>query len=198
MKIQCILLREGGSKVELDGLEYHFEPVADGCHVAIVANDNHADRFLAIPEAFKLYRGEHEPTAKEPLKLRATVITDPTDVRVLPSSPVSVLLGSSVHEATYEIGTNTYQLGDIVNMAFEKSGLTAEEWNELEEEDRHAKIDIVLDDLAEAADKAPEEDKTEPAANEREELAAQYKAKFGKAPHYRLSIDNMKAALAAE
>jgi len=62
------------------------------------------------------------------------------------------LLGSSAHDATYEIGGKTYQLGDVVRQAFEKSGLTTEEWNAQAEEDRHARIDMALDDIAAAAE----------------------------------------------
>ena len=48
MKIECILKREGGSVVDLGGVEYHFEPLADGAHVADVENEAHIDRFLSI------------------------------------------------------------------------------------------------------------------------------------------------------
>lgn len=61
MKIECILHREGGTHVELGGIDYHFEPVADGAHVADVKEEAHIDRFLSIPESFKVYHGKDTP-----------------------------------------------------------------------------------------------------------------------------------------
>lgn len=55
MKIECILKREGGSKVEIGGTEYHFAPQADGAHVAEVSNNGHIQRFLSIPEGYRIY-----------------------------------------------------------------------------------------------------------------------------------------------
>lgn len=132
MQIECILKRKGGTQVDLGGVKYDFQPNDDGAHVATVEADEHIERFLAIPEGYKIHRGA------------APVQTA--------SSPAA-LLGSSVHEATYEIGGKTVQLGLVVAKAHEKSGLTVEEWNAIEEEDRHARIDVVLDHLADAAEK---------------------------------------------
>jgi hypothetical protein len=75
--------------------------------------------------------------------------------------------------------------------AFESSKLTAEEWNGLEEEDRNAKIDIALDELAEEEDAG-----TVSKTDDKEALSVEYKAKFGKAPHYRMTAESIKAALA--
>ena len=47
MRIECKLHREGGTKVEIDGTEYHFEPQADGTHAADVTNEDHIARFLS-------------------------------------------------------------------------------------------------------------------------------------------------------
>lgn len=54
MKIECKLIREGGTKVELDGVEYHFAPGPDGKHVAEVTDKTHIQRFLSIGEAYQL------------------------------------------------------------------------------------------------------------------------------------------------
>lgn len=105
MQIECILKREGGTVAEIGGIDYHFEPLADGAHVAEVENDDHVDRFLSISEGYRLYRpGKNKP----------------------------------------------------------------------------------------ADETAPEDDA------ERAALAEQYEAKFGKKPHYKKSIDAIKAELAAE
>lgn len=56
--IECTLIREGGTYSSTpDGTEYHFAPQADGAHVAFIDNPDHADVFLAIPSAWRLYRG---------------------------------------------------------------------------------------------------------------------------------------------
>lgn len=177
MKIECKLIREGGTIVDIGGVEYHFEPLADGAHVAEVSNDDHADRFLAIPEGYKLYRGKLDPKGK--------TSAEPSAKTKKAASSTEVLLGSSVHESSYEIGGKTYALGDIVTKAHTASGLTTEAWNALAEDERHAMIDGTLDELAEAAP-----------ADDREALAAEYKAKFGKAPHHNASIATIKAKLA--
>jgi len=190
MKIECIAHRDGGSKVDIDSIEYHFEPLADGCHVADVPDVKHQDRFLSLGEGYRLYRGELAPVGKS-VKLSLAVANDPTDIRRQYSKIAAVLYGSDVHEALYTIADQQIQLGEIVSKAFEASGLTPEDWNALEAEDRHARIDIALDDMADALDAAPVADESD----ERTALVAQYTEKFGKAPHYRLSIEKIKAAI---
>jgi hypothetical protein len=61
--IECKQHRPGGTKIELDKTEYHFQPLADGAHVAAVADDAHVARLLSIPEAYKLYRGKEVAAA---------------------------------------------------------------------------------------------------------------------------------------
>ena len=183
MKIQSILIRHGGTRADLDGIEYHFEPLADGAHVADVAREDHIDRFLGIPEAYKVYHGELSPTGKPtPVGAAVAQTAEPKKAR-----EGSFLMGSDQHASQYEIGGQTYALGDVVRLAFAASGLSEDEWNELDEDDRAAKIDIALDDLA---------DKAEAKTDERAALVEQYVAKFGKKPHHAASIDTIKAKLA--
>ncbi len=61
MKIQCILQREGGTSVEIDGEEYRFAPDSDGRHVCDVKNSKHIQRFLSIPEGYQIADDEGEP-----------------------------------------------------------------------------------------------------------------------------------------
>lgn len=190
MKIACLGHRDGGTKVDIDGIEYHFEPLEDGAHVADVEDSSHIDRFLRIADHYKVYHGKLAPVGKP---VRIAPAGKPR-VFVAPKVASDTLLGSSVHDSSYEIGGKTYSLGDVVALAHKTSELTVEEWNELDEGDRHAKIDITLDDLAEAAELA--ETAEAPAADERAALVEQYKAKFGQAPHHRASIDTIKAKLA--
>lgn len=58
MKIECVLKREGGTKIEMDGVEYHFKPQADGAHVADIADRKHIGKLLTIPEGYLIYDAE--------------------------------------------------------------------------------------------------------------------------------------------
>ena len=184
MKIQCILRRTGGTVVDLGTQQYHFEPLADGAHVAEVSDASHAERFLAIPEGYRIYRGVESPKGA-PKDISHIVATQGIEGEKNAKQPI--LAGSDDHQPQYEINGTVYSIGDVVRMSFDKSGLTSDEWNALDEEDRAAKIDITLDAIADGETVAQSED--------REALAARYEAKFGKRPHYRLSIEKLKSEL---
>ena len=197
MRIQCVLLREGGSRVDLGGLEYHFEPLPDGAHVAKVEREDHIDRFLSIPEGYKLYHGKHEPKG-EPLEIGEI---KPPAPKAPDRREGTRLEGSSQHAPYYDIGGQQVALIDVVRKAFEASGLSEDDWNELDEDDRAARIDIALDAMAEAADGQADNQGNETAPVEeaaaREALVEAYKAKFGKAPHHKKSLESIKAELEA-
>lgn len=55
MKIECILKRKGGTVAEIGGIEYHFKPQEGGAHVADVKDNAHIQRFLSIPEGYRIY-----------------------------------------------------------------------------------------------------------------------------------------------
>lgn len=62
MKIECKCKREGGSVIDIDGIQYEFKPGADGAHVAEVTKTEHIERFLAIPEGYKIHgKAEAKP-----------------------------------------------------------------------------------------------------------------------------------------
>jgi hypothetical protein len=194
MKIECILKRQDGTKAEVGGIEYHFEPLADGAHVAEVADTAHIDRFLAIPEGYKVYHGSEEPNGK-PVQV-GKLATVPVSAPAAPTS--AALAGSEVHPPQFEINGKTYTQLEVVQKAFEASGMTSDEWNDLGDDERAAKMDIALDDLADAADGEDDqggEDAPVDEADARAQLVAQYEAKFGKKPHYRASIEKIKAEL---
>ena len=191
MKIQCILVRAGGTFADIDGTQYHFEPLEDGALVADIADRTHIDRFLAISEGYKVYHGDKTP-AGSPTPIHLPVINDKQDVR---AGGKQTLNGSSVHDESYEINGATVMLGEVVQAAFAASDLTADEWNELEEDDRHAKIDIALDTMAEAGPDASEYQRAD--IQERDVLVAAYEAKFGKKPHYRMKAETIQAELDA-
>ena len=64
MKIECVLKRQNGTVAEIDGINYHFAPQVDGAHVAVIEEVAHIERFLAIPEGYRIYR-EPEPAKVE-------------------------------------------------------------------------------------------------------------------------------------
>lgn len=170
MKIECILKREGGTKINLPGdngdVEYYFKEQPDGAHVAEVTDKAHIKRLLSIPEGYEIY----DPAA--PKKNQT-------------------LLGSSVHPATFEIGDKVFQLGDVVAIAFKDSCLTEEDWNSLSDDARADMIDEALDKLAAENGGIKEGDDAEINA-----LREQYQAKFGKAPHHAMKAETIKAKLA--
>ncbi len=190
MKIQCVLLRDGGTKTDLDGMLYHFEPLADGAHVADIENEAHIDRFLAISEGYKIYHGKLAPKGKpQPL--------DSVEVKRASTEAAenrTRLNGSEVHLQAYEINGVTYTLNSIVQRAFKASGMTADEWNDMDRDDVHARIDMTLDDLA---DSAGVDDTADAPETDMESLVASYVTKFGKKPHHKWTADKIKAALEA-
>jgi hypothetical protein len=189
MNIECKIKREGGTHVDIDNTKYHFAPLADGAHVAAVASEAHQDRFLGITDAYRVYRGSEKPKAA-PKAAATTAPVTPAPTPAPTDAPQVMLLGSSVHPATFEIQGKTYALGDVVALAHAGSGLDAKEWNELEEASRADLIDEQLDKLnnAETQDTAPDE---------RAQLAAEYETKFGKAAPGNWGVKKLREALAA-
>lgn len=66
MQIESIIRRKNGTRVTLDRTEYHFTPNEEGAHVADVENDAHIQRFLSVPEGFKIYRTAKVEKQPEP------------------------------------------------------------------------------------------------------------------------------------
>ena len=190
MKIECILKRDGGTHTSIGNIQYHFEPVADGAHISDVADEGHIDRFLSISEAYKVYHGKCEPKGKPksdgPVKQAAPVVAPEMEAK-------APLAGSDLHPPQFEIGGQVITQLDVVRKAFEASGMTSDEWNELGEDDRAARMDIVLDEMAEAADL--NHDGVVDGKDERISLIEAYKAKFGKAPNGRKSNATILAEL---
>jgi hypothetical protein len=189
MDIECKLKREGGSFVELGKNTYHFAPREDGAHVATVAIEAHQERLLSIPEAYKPYLKGAKPVAA-PVSAPVQAPTEQPVAQV----DVEILLGSSEHPASFDINGKTYQLGDVVAIAHLQSGLEADQWNALSDEDRADLIDAQLDKLAADTNGDGEVDNAE----ERAALVKEYEAKFNKKPNGRMSIAKIREALAAE
>lgn len=197
MKIECILQRKGGTVVEMPGKTYHFAPQEDGKHVSDVSIETHIERFLAIPEAYRLLR----TAAAEPPAIFAP---KSEDAPILPSENAA-LLGADGYPLEFTIEGKTYSLDAVKLRAFADSGLAPENWNELPDDTRALKIDAVLDGIADGdivvnevppVPKEPEQTAPQEPEPSRAELVAQYEAKFGKKPANNIGIETLKAKLA--
>lgn len=196
MKIECTLHRKGGTVVELPGKTYHFAPQEDGKHVAEVANEAHIERFLAIPEAYRLLRTKAAEAADATFAPKGDEGGQEQDF-----DAIIPLAHAANFEATYDINGRTYALGEFVERAFADSGLTREDWNDLPDDTRAVKIETTMDAVAEGEITLPVPEVAPvdtPEAEDRAALAAEYKAKFGKLPHAKWTAEKIKAALTAE
>lgn len=201
MKIESLIKRKNGTVVELDEHRYHFKPSAtDPRHLAEVTVKAHISRFLSITEGFQV--------ADE------SIPSDPVE----PPAPVTgTLAGVQEHDGTVR---TLDQLDEIelraiaIEMEIEGakelpvaeliSAIQAEEV-EIDGIDTSApvKTEQQTEQQPAKTDEQPapsEEQKTEPKASDgdREALAQQYKAKFGKLPHHKLSAERIKQILDEE
>lgn len=213
MKIESLIKRKNGTKVQLDApkREYHFAPESGNFndpHVCEVEEESHARILLRISGGYRLAEGE----------------------KGLPDEDINPprLKGSAVHDARYTIkGGDVVELEDLVNMAFEDSGLDEDDWNELADQQRYEYIDTTLRELQEGfhetndAGKPGDDEKTgdakdnnegkdesqqeeKPKAEEkpkdgdlppRKELVAAFKEKFGRNPSNKMSVEDLYHAI---
>ena len=61
MLIESILIREGGTWVEMDGVSYHFAPTPAGPHICDIDDPKHIGAFLAIPEGYRVFDTQQGP-----------------------------------------------------------------------------------------------------------------------------------------
>lgn len=206
MLIESIIKRDPPTKVRLGSSVYQFAVNSEGAHVCDVNDQTHLARLLSIPEGYRLYM-PGIPRQEAPKAPQTPVIpqTQPTLKPVEDDAQEEAedeLKGSAVHPEVIDLGDGrTVNLDDIVKQAFTDSGMSLEEWNAQDDDDRYSRIDAVLDAMV-----APEETDEETADAEgdgeqaetldREALAEEYKAVFGKRPNGRLSAEKIAEALA--
>lgn len=154
MKIESLIKRVGGTVIDMDAptRQYHFKPESgqphEAPHVAIVKEMTHAKALLRIREGFRLVEGEVE--------------LEEDAEGFLPSG--KTLMGSKVHNASYDIaGGETIQLGELVVMAFQDSGLSYEQWEELPDQERYEFIDASLRELQAGEGVLEDEEQKQPA-----------------------------------
>lgn len=132
MKIESLIKRIGGTFVDMEAptKQYHFKPTdEDDRHIANVDLEHHAKALLRIKEGYRAVDAEDDKPENDPV-------------------PDRQLNGSVVHNASYTIkGGDTILLADLIDMAFDDSGLSEEEWNALDDNDRYVYINTTLKEL---------------------------------------------------
>ncbi|MDP2047563.1 MAG: hypothetical protein Q8K33_01535 [Cypionkella sp.] len=53
--MKCLLIRAGGTKIDLDGVNYHFKDDGLGNHVATISDMKHVSKLAGIPEAYEVF-----------------------------------------------------------------------------------------------------------------------------------------------
>lgn len=210
MKIECILHRPGGSRVQLEAprVEYHFKPSDnDPRHIAEVAESSHISTLLRITEGYRSAEGDQEgSTQRAQVELKA----------------------SNLHNQVYNIPGGSIDLAGVVELAQKDSGLSPVEWNDLDDQDRTEWIDQVLLELQATVPSepaviagTPDEDSEDAAeevadagqnngaagdqaangpdqidtADELETLRAEYKKVFKRNPAKSMTAANLKRAI---
>ncbi len=207
-KVESKLIREGGSHIDIGGTDYHFQPYDDGAHVADVADEAHADKFLSITEGFKLYRGDGKLIDKNSapaVALSATAVAEapvsaPLIAPAAAEFPAHMEICASLFPDSFTIHGQTHSLGAIATLALCATDRSTAFWNALEQEDRAALIEAELDKLeAQGENASPEA--SPPAATaptpgeERAALADQYAALYGKPAHHKFDIAKLRALI---
>lgn len=226
MKIESIIKRTPPTEVVLGDTTYKFQPDDQGRHVAEVTDKHHIARLLSIVEGFQLADGEQSLPKSVKTEIDKEVEERSQGQATLQPVDENVLKGSTVHPATFDIKGEQVSIEDVIAVAHEESGMTTAEWNEMPDEARHDLIDAILNAMAgeedpvdpnqtgtaqtTAATEAVKEEEPKPSADNAEapkvkdltpeqELEAakqEYKAKTGKLPHYKWSIEKIREELA--
>ena len=76
--VECKIRRKKGSNIDIDGVIYKFRPDKSGAHVCKVDNKTHLQRFLMIPEAYKIAGADDVEPIKKVEDKEPTVDDDTT------------------------------------------------------------------------------------------------------------------------
>lgn len=142
--------------------------------VADVTDDRHIDLLLNVPEAYREYDETDTsiPVAADPDAARRAAeearrtaelreaeqkqqIKDAQEKARKEAAEAGTLIGSSVQPSTVSLtGSKTVALGDVVAAAHRASGLSVEEWNELQDDEREALISNMVTTMENEAEQA--------------------------------------------
>lgn len=221
MKIESIIKRDPPTEVVLGDISgklttYKFQPDDQGRHVAEVTDKHHIARLLSIVEGYQLADGDETLPKGVQTELNKEVEQRTQSQQTFQPVDENVLKGSTVHPATFDIKGEQISIEDVIAEAHELSGMTTAEWNAMPDEARHDLIDAALDAMSGEEDpvdvnqtgsnqsaqqdlppkQAPDADDKAKYDAEREVAAQAYKAKTGKLPHYKWSIEKINEELA--
>lgn len=224
MKIQSLIKREPFTVVELDGTTYEFKPDELGRQIADVAKRDHADLLLAIPEGYRAMDENAQAAAEKRLEKILDDAPPAAPVELLTSltHPAILDLGGdtslSIIDATEQAqarsglsreawnaqsdeqraqATDDY-LNEIAPPDEEEDG--GEEDQDGQQDGQAGEQDAPTDGNAPQGDQQQADDEPEEASKpleqmNRDELAAEYKARNGKLPHYKWTAEKILADL---
>ena len=172
MLIESKIRRLAGTSVILGMIAYHFRPDALGRHVADVEDEDHLSRFLSIPEGFRVAPPLAAPVDVQPIPVQPAALppvpADPTPP-VVPTEPVSAPPTSAIPVAAVVDDEDGQHEGVADDGAAEDGG---------------------------NGDGAEEVDAETAKQARRDELAAEYKALFGRKPAYNKTVESMARDIA--
>lgn len=186
--IESIIRRKGGTKVRLNGTEYHFTPDEEGRHVAEVSKNAHIQRFLAVPEGFRLLDDEEEGEERDGLNGGL----QPNEDDDQPSEEEFAEMLSWYKELTGNDGEGmTFeQLSEAVEVAEAESRL-----NDSSDDDAEQEQDQEPGVTTEPkADEVPLE-RQDPATVDEAALRAHFEEVIGEKAHPRMKVENIQARI---
>lgn len=214
MLIESKIQRPAGTKVELDGIAYHFRPghpAAEdaSAHVEDVEDDAHIGRFLSITEGFRLYR----PGRVAGATARREAVPSPASIPLPPSDLVN--LDAETRQQVAEEGVAPPMLTGQALLRRQTpdeqapsgsgpapspaEGGQVPEGHEAPEDDGDDADQGDEDGEGEkpAEGEKPEGDAAQLDGLTRDELEARYFDLYGKKPHNRLGDARLRELLAA-
>lgn len=194
MKVQSIIKRDPPTRIVMDGVVYQFEVDSEGRHVVEVKDEEHFSRLLSIPEGYRVVMEKDEHKTGKSMAMHQQVDNKTVGENVEP-------IGSTVHPEEIDLGGGHIVSLDVaVEVAIKDNELTAVQWNALSEDERHALIDAALDGMASHLEGKGDEQggEIDTVELDRDQLAAEYRERFGKAPHGKWSAEKILEALSKE
>lgn len=187
MKIESIIRRKNGTRVELDDSVYHFKPTPeDERHLCEVTVHAHIKRFLSITEGF-------QPADLDELKTVAADISAP-----VPAAPDRPVLGSLVGVQEKDGTVTTLPELPREQLLILARDMDIADADSLSDEELAEAIRAEEVEVVEEPGQPEEEQAKQPVALDRDALVEQYKAKFGRAPHHKLSAERIAQILAED
>lgn len=219
MKIESIIRRKNGTRVELDDNVYHFKPTgSDERHLCDVEVRAHVQRFLSIPEGFQpaelsevvteLVQTQSNQLGEQPvLGTLAGVVDQGGNVKGLLDLGRDSLLvlasdmeiegaeGMTDEELAAAIAADPVEITDpeLIEQPDNTEGVQTTEGQGV------TAVGSATDGaLSQGDDDGEPKKQPEPKALDRDTLAQQFKAKFGRMPNGKMSAERIKQVLDEE